>query len=96
MDDHERFDAVVQMTELAETLRERLWQKRHDDLGALLHQAWMLKRSLATGISNPRIDDLYDRALRAGALGGKLLGAGGSGFMLFYCPPERQTRSGAN
>jgi len=59
-------------------------------LGALLHEAWLKKRSLAEEISSPEIDDLYRRALEAGALGGKLLGAGGGGFLLLVVPPELQ------
>lgn len=61
-----------------------------DDFGLLLHEAWMLKRSLASAVSSSSIDHIYDRALAAGALGGKLLGAGGGGFMLFYVPPDSQ------
>jgi D-glycero-alpha-D-manno-heptose-7-phosphate kinase len=60
------------------------------DFGRLLDQTWKLKRSIAQGVSNPAVDDIYDTAMRNGALGGKLLGAGGAGFMLFFCPPERQ------
>jgi D-glycero-alpha-D-manno-heptose-7-phosphate kinase len=61
-----------------------------DEFGQLLHENWMLKRELGANISNAKIDGLYERARNAGALGGKLLGAGHSGFMLFYVPPERQ------
>jgi D-glycero-alpha-D-manno-heptose-7-phosphate kinase len=61
-----------------------------DDFGRLLHQGWQLKRQMSANISNDRIDGLYTRAMNAGALGGKLLGAGTSGFMLFYVPPDRQ------
>ena len=60
--------------------------------GELLHKAWEIKKSLESTISNPRIDDYYERALRAGALGGKLLGAGGDGFLLFFCEPHLQDR----
>jgi D-glycero-alpha-D-manno-heptose-7-phosphate kinase len=56
--------------------------------GDLLHQAWLAKRSLDQGISNPEIDRLYDLGRSAGAWGGKLLGAGAGGFMLFFAPPE--------
>lgn len=56
--------------------------------GELLHHAWMTKRALDAAVSNPAIDDLYARARRAGAWGGKLLGAGGGGFLLFVAPPE--------
>jgi D-glycero-alpha-D-manno-heptose-7-phosphate kinase len=61
-----------------------------DDFGRLLHDAWTLKASLSPYVSSSEIDDLYVRARNAGALGGKLLGAGGGGFMLFYVKPERQ------
>jgi D-glycero-alpha-D-manno-heptose-7-phosphate kinase len=58
--------------------------------GALLHETWMEKRSLDSAVSTPEIDALYQQGVNAGALGGKLLGAGGGGFMLFFVPPERQ------
>ena len=57
--------------------------------GEILHENWVLKASLARDISNPRIDDWYERARRQGAVGGKLLGAGGSGFLLIQAPAER-------
>jgi len=61
-----------------------------DEFGRLLHESWKFKRSLTQKISNASIDEIYEAGLRAGALGGKLLGAGGGGFMLFYVPPERR------
>lgn len=61
-----------------------------DDFGRLLHENWMLKRSISEVVSNETIDSIYDRALKNGALGGKLLGAGATGFLLFYVPPEKQ------
>jgi len=60
-----------------------------DEFGKLLHESWQIKRSLTHKISNPRLDEIYQAGLDAGALGGKLLGAGGGGFMLFYISPER-------
>ena len=66
-----------------------------DQIGPLLHEAWTLKREVAAGVSNPTVDDLYDRGVAAGATGGKLLGAGGSGYLAFYVPSaahERFTR----
>jgi D-glycero-alpha-D-manno-heptose-7-phosphate kinase len=63
---------------------------RLDDLGGLLDYNWSLKRQLTPGISNSTIDDYYIRAVRAGAIGGKLLGAGGGGFLMFYVPPSKQ------
>ena len=60
------------------------------DFGKLLHEAWLLKKSLTDKISTPEIDNIYEKALQAGALGGKLLGAGGGGFMVLFVPPENQ------
>lgn len=62
-----------------------------DAFGHLLHESWTLKRQLTNGISTTTIDQAYETARRAGALGGKLLGAGGTGFMVFVVPPERQS-----
>jgi D-glycero-alpha-D-manno-heptose-7-phosphate kinase len=61
-------------------------------LGTLLHEGWRLKRELASGVSTPDIDDAYTSALEAGALGGKILGAGGGGFLLFFVPKAAQAR----
>lgn len=61
-----------------------------DDFGLMLNETWMLKRSISKEISNTMIDDIYAKALGAGALGGKLLGAGGGGCLLFYVPKEKQ------
>jgi len=60
------------------------------DFGRLLHEGWQIKRSLTQKISNSNIDEIYEAGLSAGAVGGKLLGAGGGGFMLFYVDPERR------
>lgn len=61
-----------------------------NELGKLLDITWKLKRGTGAQISSSSIDDLYDRGIKAGALGGKLLGAGGGGFLLFYCEKEKQ------
>lgn len=61
-----------------------------DDFGLLLHEAWELKRSLSDAVSSDEIDELYRRGREAGAIGGKLLGAGGTGFFLLYVPLDRQ------
>jgi D-glycero-alpha-D-manno-heptose-7-phosphate kinase len=61
-----------------------------DEFGRLMHESWKIKRSLTSKISNSHIDEIYEAGLGAGALGGKLLGAGGGGFMLFYVSPERR------
>lgn len=78
------------MVEMAYELKDVLEHNRIDDFGRILHEGWLLKRSLANSISNSLVDTLYEQGLKAGALGGKLLGAGGAGFVLFYCPEERQ------
>jgi len=61
-----------------------------NELGQLLHEAWSVKKSLAKNISNFYVDDMYQMALKAGAIGGKLSGAGGGGFLLLLVPPEKQ------
>jgi D-glycero-alpha-D-manno-heptose-7-phosphate kinase len=61
-----------------------------DSFGHLLHETWTLKRGLTGAISTSAIDRIYDDAIRAGALGGKLLGAGGAGFMVFVVPKDKQ------
>ena len=63
-----------------------------DDFGKLLHESWLEKKSLSSSITNSRIDAIYDTALKNGALGGKLLGAGGGGFFIFYVPQQKQKR----
>ncbi len=63
-----------------------------DDLGKLLDQSWSMKRELADGVTTPEVDEIYAAGMEAGAGGGKLLGAGGGGFMLFVVKPENQIR----
>ena len=63
-----------------------------NEFGKLLDESWSLKKRLSSRISNSTIDQIYDTALRNGAIGGKLLGAGGGGFMLLFVPPEKQPR----
>jgi D-glycero-alpha-D-manno-heptose-7-phosphate kinase len=77
------------MTRLAQALREALCHDDLDSFGDILHEGWVLKRELADGISNDCIDEWYDRARQHGALGGKLLGAGGGGFLCLYAMPEQ-------
>jgi len=63
-----------------------------EEFGMLLNSAWQIKKSLSTMISNTKIDNLYETAIKAGAIGGKVLGAGGGGFVLFYVKPENQVK----
>lgn len=81
---------LEKMHDLVFDATEVLRAGRLDDFGRLLHETWCLKRKLAGKISSPLTDEIYETARGAGALGGKLLGAGGSGFMAFYVPEARQ------
>ena len=85
---------LLQMRELVPAFHDVLIKGNRggclDEVGHLLHRAWELKRSLCDSISNPTLDTIYERAVAAGALGGKILGAGGGGYFLFYVPKEKQ------
>lgn len=81
---------LLKMCALAGDMRHSLENNSLDDFGAILDEGWRRKRELAGGISGAAIDGWYETALKYGAAGGKLLGAGGGGFLLFYCPQEKQ------
>jgi D-glycero-alpha-D-manno-heptose-7-phosphate kinase len=81
---------MKRMHEMVESGAGLLHAGRLPQFGELLHESWTLKRSLTDGTSTTTIDRIYDDARRAGALGGKLLGAGGTGFMVFIVPPDKQ------
>ncbi|MFL6601402.1 MAG: CBS domain-containing protein [Steroidobacteraceae bacterium] len=81
---HQKAQANVELTY---QIRNHLLRGRLLQFGQSLHEAWLLKRQFSSKISNPRLDQIYDNALAHGALGGKLLGAGGGGYFLFYVPP---------
>jgi D-glycero-alpha-D-manno-heptose-7-phosphate kinase len=84
-----KFDTLTQMKDLVDPLSLTLKRGNNtDDFGKILHQNWMLKKSLTSDISNSTITKYYEKGLEAGALGGKLLGAGSGGFILFYIRPE--------
>jgi D-glycero-alpha-D-manno-heptose-7-phosphate kinase len=83
-------DALAALKDLTLEMRRVLLRGKVNDFGALLDVAWNLKRRLASGISNPGIEELYDRAKKAGAIGGKILGAGGGGFLLIFAPFMRR------
>lgn len=87
--DTSKREIVERMSALAYTLNSELQSNRLDSFGEILHENWMLKKKLAENVSNAQIDSWYERARNAGAKGGKLLGAGGGGFLMFYAPPER-------
>jgi len=81
-----------QMMQLTDQAEAALLDKRDrvEDFGRLLHEQWQIKRGMSSQITNSDIDAIYQAGMKAGALGGKLLGAGGGGFMMFFAPPERQ------
>jgi D-glycero-alpha-D-manno-heptose-7-phosphate kinase len=90
LNEKSKFDLMIQMTDLVESAKKHLVQSDLLSFGKTLDLNWNLKRSLSNKISNTNIDDIYRVAKKNGAIGGKLLGAGGSGFMLFYCEKENQ------
>ena len=79
---------TAELRDLAYALRRALLAKRLTDVGEILDAGWAIKRRLASGITSPEIDGWYGRARDAGAIGGKLLGAGGGGFLLLFARPE--------
>lgn len=76
----------------AAQIRAAIEARQFDEVGKILAQSWQLKKGLASQISNGDIDNMYAQAINAGALGGKISGAGGGGFLLLYCPREKQNQ----
>jgi len=83
-------DTLDKMRDQAEELFKSLTSLQVGRLGEILRDGWNLKKSLAKGISDEHIDRLYEKALAAGAVGGKITGAGGGGFLLLFVPPDKQ------
>ena len=81
---------VFELIEFVNEAKKLIKNKKTDEFGYLLHESWKLKKSLSNKISNDKIDHLYNEGLKQGALGGKLLGAGGGGFFVFYVPKDKQ------
>ncbi len=79
-------EAMHQIKEQAVMMKETLLRGQLDKIGEILNWGWELKKQMANGISNPHLENIYSTAIQAGASGGKISGAGGGGFMLFYCP----------
>jgi D-glycero-alpha-D-manno-heptose-7-phosphate kinase len=82
-------DMMLELVNEAETILASPGRSM-DEFGRLLHEGWQIKRSLTQKITNASIDEIYEAGMSAGAIGGKLLGAGGGGFMLFYVPRDRR------
>ena len=83
---------MTKMVHLAEKMQNALNKNNLDTFGEMLHENWILKKQMAEGVSNPQIDKWYGTALKNGAIGGKLLGAGGGGFLLFYAPEKKHNK----
>ncbi|MBS1576214.1 MAG: dehydrogenase, partial [Bacteroidetes bacterium] len=79
-------EAMHQLKEQARLMKEALLKGKVHDIGSILDYGFQQKRKMAEGISNDLIDEIYETAKTAGATGGKISGAGGGGFMTFYCP----------
>ena len=84
MNDEKEFAQIAK--DIAHQMKSRLLKGQLDDFGELLHKAWEIKKNFSTKITTPFLDDIYNYALSNGAMGGKLLGAGGGGYFLFYVP----------
>jgi D-glycero-alpha-D-manno-heptose-7-phosphate kinase len=90
--DEATFKRLQGMVALSYEMRDDLLRGDLDAFGEALHRGWEMKRAISSMISSSAIDQLYDRARAAGAIGGKIAGAGGGGFLLLYCPKDRQER----
>jgi D-glycero-alpha-D-manno-heptose-7-phosphate kinase len=88
----DKFNILKSMVGLVGDLRNCLYSGELESFGKILHENWILKQKLASQISNSQIDEIYNAGINAGATGGKLLGAGGGGFMLFYCEQSKQQK----
>jgi len=87
----DRLTVLREIKQMVYEARNILAHRNFDDFGLLMHESWKLKKELAGSITNGSIDDLYELARRSGAIGGKITGAGGGGFLLLYVPYEKQS-----
>ena len=85
----DKHNTLASMVRLAYVLRDELQNNNPQAVGEILHENWMLKKSVTKGISTPTIDRWYETAIKAGATGGKILGAGAGGFLMLYAPQDR-------
>lgn len=86
----DRLDELDRIKKYVNLTRKAIQSSDFDQIGQFLHQSWTEKKKLTSGVTNRAIDKLYERALNAGAIGGKISGAGGGGFLLLYCPLKHQ------
>lgn len=87
----EKFEMYKKMSDSVLLFKEKLLKKDIKGMATMLHDGWIMKKSLSAGISNSSIDSLYELACTTGAWGGKMLGAGGGGCLFFLAPPEKHT-----
>jgi D-glycero-alpha-D-manno-heptose-7-phosphate kinase len=90
--DKKTFSIIIKMTELARNLKDSLCAGKLHDVGAILDEGWVLKKELSSKITDEKIDYYYNKAINNGASGGKLLGAGGGGFLMLYCEMPHQEK----
>lgn len=88
----ENLETLDKMVELADELKKAIEKGDLMEFGNILHMGWEYKQKLASKITNPILNSYYEKARKAGAIGGKILGSGGGGFFLFYCDEEKQDR----
>ena len=88
----EKEEELTAMYEMVDKAIKILKKPDITDFGRLLHDSWMIKRTITDKITTPTIDNIYNKAITAGAIGGKLIGAGRSGFILFFVEPEKQNK----
>ncbi len=89
---NDRFEIMRKMRDQALAAKEYILEHNYDKIGELFLSGWQYKRQMANKISNPKIDEMMEKAMSAGALGGKITGAGGGGFLLLYVPRENQNK----
>ena len=92
MSDADKIEMMSNMVSLAYEMRFMLENDDTESFGELLHQNWMLKKNLAEGITDAQINSWYNKGIAAGATGGKLLGAGNGGFIMFFAPKENHSK----
>ena len=88
-DDKDVVQRLHRIKEIGLHTKKILEKDRINEFGELLHEHWLVKKGISDKISDPLIDEIYETAVKNGALGGKVIGAGGGGFLLFYCPYEK-------
>ena len=92
INDQKKIDTLIKMTKLVDELSSAISSSDLQNFGEILNENWILKKSLSNKIADNEIDEIYNTGLKSGALGGKVLGAGGGGFILFYCPLKKQKK----